>query len=46
MDAACGIGDAIKAYTALFYQAKIASGETVLITGACTVSGCIFNVHI
>jgi len=38
VDAACGIGDAIKAYTALFYQAKVASGETVLIADACTVS--------
>ena len=37
VDAACGIGDSIKAYTALFYQSKIASGETVLIADACTV---------
>ena len=38
VDAASGIGDSLKAYSALFYQAKIASGENVLITDACSVS--------
>ena len=38
VDASSGIGDSVKAYTALFYQAKIQSGETVLILDACTVS--------
>ena len=38
VDAACAIGDSIKAYTALFYQAKIQSGETILIMDACSVN--------
>lgn len=43
VDAASGIGDSVKAYTALFYQAKIASGESVLITDACSGYGIIAN---
>lgn len=38
VDAACGIGDAVKAYTGLFYQAKVSSGETIVIADAATVS--------
>lgn len=37
VDAACCIGDAVKAYTAFLYQAKITSGETVVVTGAASV---------
>lgn len=34
LDAACGIGDALKAYTSLYYKAHIASGETVVVQSA------------
>ncbi|XP_004209592.2 quinone oxidoreductase-like protein 1 isoform X1 [Hydra vulgaris] len=34
LDASCSIGDGVKAYTALFYQAKLLSNETILIFGA------------
>jgi len=34
LNAACAIGDALKAYTALFYQAKVVSGETIAIASA------------
>ena len=37
VDAACGVGNSVKAYTALFYQAKIQSGETILILDAYSV---------
>eukprot|EP00111_Clytia_hemisphaerica_P003242 TCONS_00009249-protein len=43
VDACSGIGDSVKAYTALFYQAKIQSGETLLILDACTGYGTIAN---
>lgn len=41
VDAACCIGDAVKAYTAFLYQAKITSGETVVVTGAASGYGII-----
>lgn len=31
-DAAAVIGDAIKSYTALYYQGRICAGETILVT--------------
>lgn len=38
IDAAGCIGDVIKAYTALHYQARVCSGETVLILNGASVS--------
>ena len=38
MDAAAGIGDALKAYTCFYYQAKLSSAETVVVAGATKVS--------
>lgn len=39
--AAAGIGDSVKAYTALFYQARVCSGDTVLIIDGATPFGYI-----
>lgn len=39
LNAACGVGDALKAYTALFYQARIVSGETIVIASAACGAG-------
>jgi len=39
--AAAGIGDAVKAYTTLFYQARVCSGDTVLIIDGATPFGYI-----
>ena len=36
-DAACCVGDGIKAYTALHYQANICGGETVLVMNGASV---------
>lgn len=36
-DAACCIGDGVKAYTALHYKANICGGETVLVLNGATV---------
>ena len=33
-DAACVVGDALKAYTALFYQANVVSGQSIVIGAA------------
>ena len=38
VDAAAGIGDALKAYTCFYYQAKLSSAETVVVAGATKVS--------
>ena len=38
VDAAACTGDALKAYTALYYHAKVSSGDTVLICDGTTVS--------
>ncbi|XP_071135931.1 quinone oxidoreductase-like protein 1 [Mytilus edulis] len=38
-DAAAGIGDCVKAYTALFYQARVCSGDTVLVIDGATPFG-------
>lgn len=38
IDAAGCIGDVVKAYTALHYQARVCSGETVLILNGASVS--------
>jgi len=37
-DAAGCIGDVIKAYTALHYQARVCGGETILIFNGASVS--------
>lgn len=39
IDAAGCIGDVVKAYTALHYQARVCSGETVLILNGASASG-------
>jgi len=39
LNAACAIGDALRAYTALFYQAKVVSGETIVIASAACGTG-------
>ncbi len=38
VDAAAVIGDAVKAFTALYYLAKVSTGETILICNATSVS--------
>lgn len=38
IDAAGCIGDVIKAYTALHYQARVCGGETILIFNGASVS--------
>ena len=38
IDAAGCIGDVVKAYTALHYQGRVCSGETVLILNGASVS--------
>lgn len=40
-DAACCIGDGVKAYTALHYKANICGGETVLVLNGATGTGII-----
>lgn len=40
-DAACCVGDGIKAYTALYYKANICGGETVLVMNGATGTGII-----
>lgn len=40
-ETAAAIGDSVKAYTALFYQAKVCSGDTVLIIDGATPFGYI-----
>lgn len=40
-DAACCVGDGIKAYTALHYQANICGGETVLVMNGASGAGVI-----
>ena len=37
VDAAAAIGDALKAYTALYYLAKVSSGDTILICNGASV---------
>ena len=36
-DAACCVGDGVKAYTALHYKASISGGETVLVMNGASV---------
>ena len=43
-DAVCVLSDAVKAYTALYYLAKIQSGDTVLLFNADSVSLSFFIV--
>ena len=38
IDAAGCIGDVVKAYTALYYQARVCGGETILIFNGASVS--------
>ena len=42
IDAAGCIGDVVKAYTALHYQARVCSGETVLILNGASVITILF----
>ena len=41
-DAACCVGDGIKAYTALHYQANVCGGETVLVMNGASVCGVLY----
>lgn len=44
-EAAAGIGDCVRAYTALHYQARICAGDTVLvIDGACPFGAAAIQV--
>ena len=36
-DAACCVGDGVKAYTALHYKANLCGGETVLVMNGASV---------
>ena len=45
IDAAGCIGDVIRAYTALHYQARVCGGETVLIFNGASVSMCTRTHH-
>ncbi|KAK3097459.1 hypothetical protein FSP39_009811 [Pinctada imbricata] len=40
-EAAAGIGDCVRAYTALFYQARVCSGDTILVIDGATSFGSI-----
>lgn len=40
-EAAAGIGDSVKAYTALHYQARVCGGDTVLVMDGATPFGCV-----
>lgn len=50
IDAAGCIGDVVRAYTALYYQARVCGGETILIFNGASVSilykGVVFKVTI
>ena len=41
-DAVCVLADAVKAYTALYYLARIQSGDTILLFNADSVSLSIY----
>lgn len=40
-EAAAGIGDAVRAYTALHYQARLCGGDTILIMDGASAFGII-----
>ena len=40
-DAAAGIGDCVRAYTALHYQAQVCAGDTVLILDGASSFGSV-----
>ena len=40
-EAAAGIGDCVRAYTALYYQARVCGGDTVLIIDGATAFGSV-----
>ena len=50
IDAAGCIGDVVRAYTALYYQARVCGGETILIFNGASVSilykGVVFKVTV
>ena len=40
-DAAAGVGDCVKAYTALHYQAQVCAGDTVLVLDGASSLGSV-----